>query len=76
MNDTTFQGTGKVINVPVIVGKPQKQTNADRIRSKTDEELASWMTSVEIRIINRQPMLERPAMEKDWLDWLKQEVAE
>lgn len=44
MNDTTFQGTGMVIKVPVIVGKPQKQTNADRIRSMTDAELAELFT--------------------------------
>ena len=41
MNESTSQGNGKVTYVPVIVnGKQAKQTNADRIRSMTDEELA------------------------------------
>lgn len=44
MNDTTFQGDGKVAYVPVVVNaKLTKPTNADRIRSMTDEELAEWM---------------------------------
>ena len=51
-----------------------KPTHADIIRSKTDEGLASWLVMVEQRIIERQPMLERPALYKDWLDWLKQPV--
>lgn len=43
MNDTTFQGDGKLAFVPVVVNaKPQKQTNADRIRAMTDKELALW----------------------------------
>ena len=51
-------------------------TNADKIRQMTDEELAAWLTFVEQRVLNRNPALERPATEKDWLDWLKQEVEE
>ena len=49
-------------------------TNYDRIRFKTVEELASWLTMIEQRVMARQPMLEQPALYKDWLDWLKQEV--
>lgn len=37
-------------------------TNADRIRSMTDEELAYFMANIE------------PCRESAWLDWLKQEV--
>lgn len=40
------------------------QTNADKIRAMTDEELADWIISI---------------TEDDtegWLDWLKQEVSE
>ena len=44
MNKTTFQGNGKVTYVPVIVnGKQAKQTNADRIRAMTDDELAELL---------------------------------
>lgn len=46
-------------------------TNANRIRAKTDAELAGWLTLVEQRIMERQPMLEYPALYEDWLRWLK-----
>jgi hypothetical protein len=39
-------------------------TNADRIRSMTDEELAYFMANIE------------PCRESAWLDWLKQEVSD
>jgi len=43
MNDTTFQGGGKVAYVPVVVNtKLTNPSNADRIRSMTDEQLAGW----------------------------------
>lgn len=42
--------------------KPKPQTNADRIRSMTDEELAEWIISITEDLTPR------------WLDWLKQEV--
>ena len=42
-NDTTFQGDGKIAFVPVVVNaKQHPQTNADRIRAMTDEQLAGW----------------------------------
>lgn len=50
-------------------------TNGDIIRSKSDAELAVWLTYVEERILRRMPMLEKPAMEKDWLAWLQKEVS-
>ena len=44
MNKSTFQGNGEVTYVPVIVnGKQAKQTNGDRIREKTDDELAELL---------------------------------
>lgn len=49
-------------------------TNADKIRTKTDKQLAEWLTFVESRILEKQPMLEREALESDWLEWLKEEV--
>lgn len=52
----------------------KKQTNADKIRQMPDEELAAWLTFVENKILEKQPKLERAALEADWLEWLKQEV--
>ncbi len=51
----------------------RKMTNADRIRSMSDEELAKWLVRVEVQILRVQPMLERFALEKDWLEWLQKE---
>ena len=65
MNDTTFQGTGKVISVPVIVGKPQKQTHYDEIRSMSVEELVDFL------YWNADGS---GKTQKGWLDWLKQEA--
>jgi hypothetical protein len=42
--------------------KDEKPSNADRIRSMTDEELAYFMANIE------------PCRESAWLDWLKQEA--
>ena len=45
--------------------KPKVKTNADRIRSMTDEELAEWISS------------EPPCKSQEWWNnWLKQEVKE
>lgn len=40
-----------------------KQTNADRIRSMSDEEMAEFLTGCELD-------------KETWLDWLKQEAEE
>lgn len=46
--------------------KPRKPiTNADRIRSMTDEELAEWASAITLSEFGDK---------KDWLDWLKQEA--
>jgi len=70
MNDTTFQGDGKVAYVPVVVNTKLKKpiTNADRIRSMTDEELAGELLD-----------LFAAFYEVEWskevlLDWLRQEA--
>jgi len=81
MNDTTFQGNGKVAYVPVVVNtKPTKLSNADRIRSMTDEELAEFMChNVSNGTVNCAfcAAAEFCRMgHTGWLDWLKQEVAE
>lgn len=70
MNDTTFQADGKVAYLPVVVStKEPKLTNADRIRSMKDEELAGFIS---MQIIDRN--IGVPV--ESWLDWLKQEVEE
>ena len=50
------------------------KTHYDEIRSMTAEELADWLVLVEQRILERQPMLERPVLYEALLDWLKQEA--
>lgn len=79
MNDTTFQGNGKITYVPVVVNaKPPKRTNADRIRAMTDEELAEFMChNVSNGTVNCAfcTAAEFCRMgHNGWLDWLKQEV--
>lgn len=44
--------------------KPKHMTNADRLRSMTDEELADFLDKTDPVFWNRQT----------WLDWLKKEV--
>lgn len=57
-----------------------KTTNADRIRSKSDKELAEWLTMIERRAIEKA--MSKPhyytdeELKADWLDWLKQGVEE
>lgn len=53
---------------------PSITTNADRIRAMSNEELARWLAFIEQRILDRQPMLELPALYEDWFNWLKQEA--
>lgn len=71
MNDTTFQGDGKVAYVPVVVNTNlTKQTNADRIRAMTDEELAEFISD------KARTFGEEYEGYMSALDWLKQEVGE
>ena len=48
--------------------RPIKQTNADRIRSMTDEELAKWFDAVTKDILGGSTW-----DKKGWLKWLKAE---
>lgn len=77
MNDTTFQGNGKIAYVPVVVNaKPPKQSNYDRIRAMTDEELAEWLDRL-ITHCNDGPCFNcfmQEACLTSVIDWLKQEV--
>jgi hypothetical protein len=81
MNDTTFQGDGKVAYVPVAVNaKPKPNTNADRIRAMTDEELDKFLGEVQWDVVNYfggvTPNQDYPVPEQRgaWLDWLRKEV--
>lgn len=47
------------------------KTNADRIRSMTDEELAEWLKNIDTAY---EP--ETIVSQRGWIDWLKQEVEE
>lgn len=50
--------------------KPRKpQTNADRIRAMSDEELADWVWGAETA-----GRAYGPRGKKAWLDWLKKEA--
>lgn len=80
MNDTTFQGNGKIAYVPVVVNAtPKPITNADRIRAMTDEELAEWFHRIQYDVSDYycgghscEPTL--PTGKESWLGWLKQEA--
>ncbi len=72
MNDTTFRGNGKVSFIPVITNAtPQPQTNADRIRAMTDEELAEFMQDVAM-----QGGIPLGGVPIRWMDWLKSPAEE
>ena len=65
MNDTTFQGDGKVAYVPVVVDtKPKPVTNADRVRSMDDYDLALFLENVSCKHADTE----------SWLDWLRKRV--
>ena len=83
MNDTTFQGDGKITYVPVVVNaKPQKQTNADRIRAMSDRDFAEWLDAISKACYDEgytketdEPLMSPyPCTASQWLDWLKQEA--
>lgn len=78
-NSTTFQENGEVAYIPVVVnGKQARQTNADRIRSMTDEELAEWIVAIiaqeTIYSARKVPTPDYAIeMRQRWLEWLRQE---
>lgn len=76
MNDTTFQGNGKIAYVPVVVNdKPPKQSNYDRIRAMSVEEMAELMGDVQTwgGCPNHGARNCKQDCADCWLDWLKQE---
>lgn len=52
-------------------------TNADRIRSMTDEEMAEFMVKIEVAAYKRREpdvVCNEERFKAQWLDWLKKEV--
>jgi hypothetical protein len=54
--------------------KPRIKTNADRIRSMTDEELAEWICEVQDGDAYQKENYLPPLSKSWWLKWLKQEA--
>ena len=72
----------KVIRGMMVNPQIEKpQTNADRIRAMTDEDLAEWCIKIQDDVADYYDgghafAPELPTMENSWLDWLKQEASE
>jgi len=47
-------------------------TNADKIRNRSDEELAAWLEGL-VQIVAESG---RDAFDQTWLEWLKEDVKE
>lgn len=83
MNDTTFQGDGKVAYVPVVVNtKHTPITNYDRLHEMSVEELAYFIAEPSVapppwckEILCPHWYEEIVPCHECALDWLKQEVA-
>ena len=56
--------------------KDEKPSNADRIRSMKDEELAKFIASQRTDCYHCPVVVCVDACEVSWLDWLKQEVTD
>lgn len=56
-----------------ITRTPPK-TNADRIRSMDDEELAHFFYNLDSTMIAKDLPLHIAPSKEEWLDWMKQEV--
>lgn len=55
------------------------KTNADRIRSMTDEELSDKFEEIQLNTVKaygNDDLLLKGELKKYWLDWLKQEVSD
>ena len=64
--------------VSIVIKNYAKPSNANRIRSMSDEELAKWLdllvNQAKIYGENKVWLENTPRYYTDWLDWLKQEV--
>jgi hypothetical protein len=51
----------------------KRQTNADRIRAMSDEELAEYLTTMQAHAYYHGMYHGKKSDETEWLDWLKEE---
>ena len=71
-------GNDNVKDYPPYLDYPKPQTNADRIRSMTDEELAKCLSRIQCpdnRFRGDYDCSIFHNCGECWLDWLKQEVS-
>lgn len=76
-NKTEFNycKTTACIYAPTIIVSPRPQTHADRIRAKSDEELAELLANIEAIAYERLGYkTDRASYKKVWLEWLKKEA--
>lgn len=75
---TCNTGRGHAYHVKSCVqyteGKPQ--TNADRIRAMSDEDLAEWVNGIMFNGTNRYGEIRKRLISNEFLEWLKEEVSE
>ena len=68
--------------INILTGEVYYPSNADRIRSMTDEELAEWITELTDCTVYPHTRKDAPCVSigqtcaASWLDWLKQEASE
>lgn len=54
----------------------KKETNGEHIRNMTDEEIATWIASIEARIHDNPPKVIWTKRLDELLDWVKAEAME
>ena len=59
-----------------VAREPKKQTNADWIRTMSDEELAEFLSEVKADGIYYNGGMEYPIISEVWKEWLQSEVEE
>ena len=74
-----YRDIAKAYNV-MFYGVPRHQTNSDKIRGMTDEELAEWLNDMQgysfsCGLIEAR-ISEYPNRYNAWLEWLKEEAKE
>ena len=65
--EAVIEKIARKLSNDILFGMNRKETNADRIRCMSDEELARW-----IHQTRHNPLDDRNY--REWLEWLKQEA--
>lgn len=69
-------GKGHAPNCTTYIEEEKKKmTNADRIRSMTDEELAEWLTTITTDA-QKEVVESQCFVDYQWKEWLESEVEE